>query len=89
MQNYTNEDGRSMTEMLGVLAIIGVLSIGGIQGYTYAMNKYRANNVLNEINMASHQLATELVTSRNEQKMLSLGNPYDNETTPTLELMKH
>ena len=25
-----NESGRSMVEMLGVLAIIGVLSIGGI-----------------------------------------------------------
>ena len=29
-----NESGRSMVEMLGVLAIIGVLSIGGIAGYT-------------------------------------------------------
>ena len=27
------ESGRSMVEMLGVLAIIGVLSIGGIAGY--------------------------------------------------------
>ena len=83
MQPDTNETGRSMVEMLGVLAIIGVLSIGGIQGYTYAMNKYRANNVLNEVNTASHQLATELVTSRNAQKMLSLGNPYDNGTMTT------
>ena len=78
-----SEYGRSMVEMLGVLAIIGVLSIGGIQGYTYAMNKYRSNHVLNEINMASHQLATALVTSRNAQKMLSLGNPYDNGTMTT------
>ena len=83
MKTMQNETGRSMVEMLGVLAIIGVLSIGGIQGYTFAMNKYRANNVLNEINMASHQLATELVTSRNAQKMLSLGNPYDNGTMTT------
>ena len=41
-----NESGRSMVEMLGVLAIIGVLSIGGIAGYTLAMNRYRANEVL-------------------------------------------
>lgn len=40
------ESGRSMVEMLGVLAIIGVLSIGGISGYTMAMNRYRANTVL-------------------------------------------
>ena len=31
------ESGRSMVEMLGVLAIIGVLSIGGISGYTLSM----------------------------------------------------
>lgn len=41
-----NESGRSMVEMLGVLAIIGVLSIGGIAGYTMAMNRYRANEAL-------------------------------------------
>ena len=43
----TNESGRSMVEMLGVLAIIGVLSIGGIAGYTLAMNRYRANEIMN------------------------------------------
>ena len=41
-----NESGRSMVEMLGVLAIIGVLSIGGIAGYTLAMNRYRANEIM-------------------------------------------
>mgnify|MGYP000133499422 CR=1 FL=1 len=41
-----NEPGRSMVEMLGVLAIIGVLSIGGIAGYTMAMNRYKANQIL-------------------------------------------
>lgn len=43
------QNGRSMIEMLGVLAIIGVLSIGGLAGYTMAMNRYRANNVLDYI----------------------------------------
>ena len=42
-----NENGRSMVEMLGVLAIIGVLSVAGIGGYSMAMNKYRANEILN------------------------------------------
>ena len=45
------QSGRSMIEMLGVLAIIGVLSVGGIAGYTMAMNKYRANEVLNTASM--------------------------------------
>ena len=40
------QKGRSMVEMLGVLAIIGVLSIGGIAGYTTSMNRYRANQIM-------------------------------------------
>ena len=39
------ESGRSMVEMLGVLAIIGVLSVGGIAGYSLGMRKHRANGV--------------------------------------------
>ncbi len=46
-----NENGRSMIEMLGVLAIIGVLSVGGIYGYTTAMKKYKANEVAQTISM--------------------------------------
>lgn len=40
------QSGRSMVEMLGVLAIIGVLSIGGIAGYTMAMNRHKANQTV-------------------------------------------
>ena len=45
-----NESGRSMVEMLGVLAIIGVLSVGGIAGYKMAMEKNKANEFLNAWN---------------------------------------
>ena len=39
MRKFMNSEqsGRSMVEMLGVLAIIGVLSVGGISGYSKAM----------------------------------------------------
>ena len=47
-----NESGRSMVEMLGVLAIIGVLSVGGIAGYKMAMNYINRNNVLKLVQMA-------------------------------------
>ena len=47
----TNENGRSMIEMLGVLAIIGVLSVGGIYGYTVAMRNYRANEIVQTVSM--------------------------------------
>ena len=40
--------GRSMVEMLGVLAIIGVLSVGAIAGYSKAMMKYRLNKSLEQ-----------------------------------------
>ena len=43
------QQGRSMIEMLGVLAIIGVLSIGGLAGYTMAMNRHRANTILDYV----------------------------------------
>ena len=45
-----NESGRSMVEMLGVLAIIGVLSVGGIAGYTRAMKNWRANEIIDAAN---------------------------------------
>ena len=53
--------GRSMVEMLGVLAIIGVLSVGAIAGYSKAMFKYKLNKqteqltqVLNNITRLAH-----------------------------------
>ncbi|MGN1063207.1 MAG: hypothetical protein ACI4QM_02660 [Alphaproteobacteria bacterium] len=53
------QSGRTMTEMLGTLAIIGVLSIGGIAGYNYAMDKYRANVTINDINLRAIDLITQ------------------------------
>ena len=40
------QSGRSMIEMLGVLAIIGVLSVGGLTAYTSAMDRHDANKIL-------------------------------------------
>ncbi|MDO5386736.1 MAG: type 4 pilus major pilin [Pseudomonadota bacterium] len=51
MKRYcgSEQSGRSMVEMLGVLAIIGVLSVGGIAGYSKAMAKYKVNQTLDQI----------------------------------------
>ncbi len=43
--------GRSMVEMLGVLAIIGVLSVGAIAGYSKAMMKYKLNKHTEQMNI--------------------------------------
>ena len=42
-----NEHGRSIVEMLGVLAVIGVLSVGGLTGYSKAMHKYKVQKSVN------------------------------------------
>ena len=54
------ESGRSMVEMLGVLAIIGVLSVGGIAGYTTAMNKHRANELLQQASLRAVVVSTQI-----------------------------
>ena len=53
-----NENGRSMVEMLGVLAIIGVLSVGGIAGYSKAMNKYKINKTTDQVSMLVANIRT-------------------------------
>ena len=49
--------GRSMVEMLGVLAIIGVLSVGAIAGYSKAMMKYKLNKYSEQMNTVINAIA--------------------------------
>ena len=70
----TNETGRSMVEMLGVLAVMGVLSITGVAAYTMAMNKHRANELLNAVSVRATALASQRMTG----KALSLAGFTDN-----------
>lgn len=64
-----NEAGRSMIEMLGVLAIIGVLSVGGIAGYTKAMNKYRINKVVDQVTMIVTNIRTLYAMQRDYENL--------------------
>ena len=48
--------GRSMIEILGVLAIIAVLSVGGIAGYSKAMEKWKINKTIGEYSMLIYGL---------------------------------
>ncbi len=52
------QSGRSMVEMLGTLAIIGVLSVTALTGYKIAMTKNRTNNILYDVNLAMNEIAT-------------------------------
>ena len=53
-QADAHQYGRSMVEMLGVLVIIGVLSVGAIAGYSKAMFKYKMNKTMD---ILSHVVA--------------------------------
>jgi len=57
------QQGRSMIEMLGVLAIVGVLSVGGIAGYSKAMNKAKNNMLISELSELTMNIRT-LYTSQ-------------------------
>ena len=60
-----NQNGRSMVEMLGVLAIIGVLSVGGISGYSKAMAKFKLTKAQDQISMLLMNVRTAFATSPN------------------------
>ncbi len=66
MKNFEikNQNGRSMIEMLGVLAIIGVLSVGGIAGYSKAMQKYRINKTIEQITLIASNVRTFFAPQR-------------------------
>ena len=68
------QSGRSMVEMLGVLAIIGVLSVGAISGYSKAMTKYKLNKHAEGINML---LSNALQLSPSIDKAKPGGNTND------------
>lgn len=71
MKTYEQQSGRSMIEMLGVLAIIGVLSVGGLAGYSKAMMKYRTNKTINQI---THMVTRTRVTFIAQKNYAGLGN---------------
>ena len=65
------EVGRSMIEMLGVLAIIAVLSVAGIAGYSKAMEKWKANKLIDEYSNLILNLQTNVRELRNVSQKAS------------------
>ena len=59
-----------MVEMLGVLAIIGVLSVGGIAGYRYAMTQHKLNQLFYDIEI-EHVAALEEMQRENPTSYVS------------------
>ena len=70
--------GRSMIEMLGVLAIIGVLSVGGIAGYSKAMEMYKLNKWKEDFITFTFNLKTAYINSKSyyDTQKVSLVNLF-------------
>ena len=60
-----NQIGRSMVEMLGVLAVVGVLSLGGIAGYNKASRMLRLNNLKDDLSHIIANVRTTFLTQVN------------------------
>lgn len=61
---HTQESGRSMVEMLGVLAIVGVLSVGGIAGYSQAMSKFKVTKAMDQVQTIITNIRTLYASQR-------------------------
>jgi len=68
------QSGRSMIEMLGVLAIIGVLSVGGIAGYSKAMLRYKVNKSIEQVSLISQNVRSFFASQRNYGGLSSVGD---------------
>ncbi len=75
---HSEESGRSMVEMLGVLAIVGVLSVGGIAGYSQAMSKFKVTKAMDQVqtiitNIRTLYASQRIYTSLSAAQALSMG----------------
>ena len=53
-----------MVEMLGVLAIVGVLSVGGIAGYSQAMSKFKVTKAMDQVQTIITNIRTLYASQR-------------------------
>ncbi|MBQ7413159.1 MAG: hypothetical protein IJV07_02665 [Alphaproteobacteria bacterium] len=67
------QSGRSMTEILGVLALMGILTMTALWGYQFALSKFRSNTLLDE----TRRRALEAVIQLEKNPDIELTNqPY-------------
>ena len=78
---YAVSAGRSMIEMLGVLAIIAVLTVGGIAGYSKAMEKFKVDKAIGEYS----QLIIGLMEHKNSLSKLDANQDYGTDLADFVE----
>ena len=72
------ENGRTMGEMLSTLSIMGLLSLGGLHAFSSIMDRFRANDLLEEASVRAMRVSEQIKKGR---KTLSLGKFLHNETS--------
>ncbi|MBN2675842.1 MAG: type II secretion system protein [Alphaproteobacteria bacterium] len=55
-KKFSRESGRTMIEMLGVLAIIGILTVGSIKLYSIAMRNMKRSQVIQDVQLLVQQI---------------------------------
>ena len=65
------QNGRSMMEMLGVLAIVGILTILGIWSYSSAMSRYRVNKTISQMAEITYNIRDFLYIYGNNYKEMN------------------
>ncbi len=76
----TEQHGRSMVEMLGTLAIMGVLSIAGIWAYGVAMDRHKTSTLIQEAQKRAVIVAGQ-IGFNNQKPNLSEFEPYNKTST--------
>ena len=84
MNKRFTSTGRSMIEMLGVLAIIGVLSIGALAGYRTVMNKHRANETIHDVMLRAANVPMQYQNYQNMEEGHAFKFPELNDETSTM-----
>lgn len=64
-----NQQGRSMIEIIAVLAIIGILSVGGIAGYSKAMAKHKLTKSQDQIQLLTVNIRSAFAGSANYENL--------------------
>lgn len=75
---HTAQSGRTIVETLGALAVMGVLSVGGLHAFSSIMDRFRANDLLEGASARAMRVSEQIKKGR---KTLSLGKFSHNETS--------
>ncbi len=67
-----NQFGRTMMETLGVIAVIGVLGVSGLQLYAKAMNTIKVNHLMQKVYLLANQIRSEKIDRANRKKAFDL-----------------